>query len=286
MKISGKELAHEVYEDIQKKLIFLTEKNIVPHLIIVKSSNIDAVNNYIGQKIKKGEKVGVKVEVVELDNNDCKHKEQIKEKIIQTNKSLKNHGIIFQKPGHLCIDEEVESLVDTDKDVDGFLKHSSHKPPVYMGVIKVLGSIFRLSGKKLISFLKKKNIVLIGKGKTGGGTIISGLKQDKFDIDMLKIIDSKSNAKERIKYIRRADIIISAVGKQNPVDFHLFSKKTTLIDIGVHFDSNNKIKGDFNEEDIKGRVSNYTTTPGGIGALTVAYLMNNVVNAAWRTVKN
>lgn len=286
MKISGKELAEEVYEDIQKKLMLLKRKKIVPKLIIVKSSNIDAVNNYIGQKIKKGEKIGIKVEVVELSRHECEDKKQIKEKILQINKSSKNHGIIFQKPSHVQINEEMESLINTNKDVDGFLEGSSHKPPVYRGVIKVLGAIFKMSGRKLISHLKKKKIVLIGKGKTGGGTVISGLKQDRFDIDMLKIIDSKSNIKEKTKYIRRANIIISAVGKQNPVDFHLFSKKTILIDIGVHFDEQNKIKGDFNEEDIVNCVNYYTTTPGGIGALTVAYLMDNVVNAALNTIIN
>ena len=59
-----------------------------------------------------------------------------------------------------------------------------------------------------------------------------------------------------------------------------------LIDIGVHFDERNKIKGDFNEEDIQDKVAHYTTTPGGIGALTVAYLMDNVVNAAIHTIIN
>lgn len=286
MRISGKELAGEVYEDIQKKLTILKGKSIFPKLIIVKSSNIDAVNNYIGQKVKKGEKVGIKVEVLELDDNDCKDKEQIRENIIQINQSSKNHGIIFQKPSNALIDEEIESLIDTNKDVDGFLGKSAHKPPVYRGVIKVLEKIFNLKGKKLISFLKTKKIVLIGKGKTGGQTVISGLKIDGFDVGQLRIIDSKTSRNTIKEYISDADIIISAVGKSNPVDFTLFSKKAILIDIGVHFDKQNKIKGDYNEGDIKEQVDYYTTTPGGIGVLTVAYLIDNVVNAAMNTIIN
>lgn len=221
-----------------------------------------------------------------LNEDECGQREQIIKRIVNINKSLVNHGVIFQKPSNIQIDEEMEKLIDVKKDVDGFLEKSSHKPPVYRGVIKVLEKIFSLKEKKFISYLKKKNIVLIGKGKTGGQTIISGLKKDGFDITLLKIIDSKTSEAKKNKYIKDADIIISAVGKQNPVDFHLFDKKAILIDIGVHFDENNRIMGDFSEEDIGNRVSFYTTTPGGIGAMTVANLMDNVVNAAIDTIRN
>ena len=280
MKISGSELAEEVYGDIQKKLLELKKRKIVPKLVIIKSSNITAVNNYIGQKIKKGKMVGIDVEVLDLDDNKCKCRNKVRNKIIQVNKSSKNHGIILQKPSNVQIDEEMESLINIYKDVDGFSEKTPFKPPVYRGVIKVLEKIYGVKNKKLISLLKTKKIILVGKGKTGGQTVISGLKKDHFDIQKLKIIDSKTSVSKKAKYLENADIVISAVGKSNPVNFRQFSKKTILIDIGVHFDKQNKIKGYFDEEDLMDRVNYYTTTPGGIGALTVAYLMHNVVEAA------
>lgn len=286
MKVSGKELALLVYEGISKKLIVLKRKQIVPKLVILKSSNIAAVNNYVGQKIKKGEKVGIKVEVIQLNEGECADKKLIKEKIMRINGSSTNHGIIFQKPGHAQLNDEMESLVDMNKDVDGFLAKSFHKPPVYRGVIRVLENILNIKGKKLIAHLKTKKIVLIGKGKTGGQTIISGLKKDGYNMSLLNIIDSKTSADKKKEYISHADIIISAVGKSNPIDFRLLPQKAILIDIGVHFNEQNKIKGDFNEEDIKERVSHYTTTPGGIGALTVAYLMDNVIDSAMNIITN
>lgn len=286
MKISGKELASEVYQDIQKKMLLLQHNGIIPKLIIIKSSNVDAVNNYIGQKVKKGKKVGVEVEVVEINEADCKNRNQVQKKIIELNKSSDIHGIIFQKPSNPQIDEAMEKFIGTHKDVDGFLKNSFHKPPVYRGVTKVLENIFNVKGHGFIAYLKTKKVVLIGKGKTGGQTIISGLKADGFNMDILTIIDSKTSKDKKKKYLINADIIISAVGKLNPVDSNLFPKESILIDIGVHFDERNKIRGDFNEVDIQDRVDYYTTTPGGIGALTVAYLMDNVVNAAVHNVIN
>ena len=81
-------------------------------------------------------------------------------KIVEINKSSAHHGIIFQKPGNAFINDEIEDLIDGDKDVDGFLKKSSHKPPVYRGVIKVLEKVFGVTNGNLISLLKTKNIVL------------------------------------------------------------------------------------------------------------------------------
>jgi methylenetetrahydrofolate dehydrogenase (NADP+)/methenyltetrahydrofolate cyclohydrolase len=286
MKLVGKELAVDVYKDIQKKIVLLGKAQIIPRLVIVKSLNIDAVNNYIYQKVKKGKKIGINVEILELSNSDCNNRKRIQNMIVELSSKKTIHGIIFQKPSNVHVNDELEHYIAESKDVDGFLLNSFHKPPVYRGVMKVLGTIFNLSDKKLIPFLKNKSIVLIGKGKTGGGTVIAGLKKDGFNIELLTIIDSKTSEIDKVKCINRADIIISAVGKQNPVDFHLFPKKAILIDIGVHFSEQNKIKGDFNEEDIKSRVTYYTTTPGGLGALTVAYLMDNTVNSALQTITN
>lgn len=280
MKIIGKELAVKIYEEMSKKIQRLKMEKITPQLIIVKSKDIAAVNNYIRQKIRKGEKVGVSVKVVEFKDADFKNIHMVKKCIMDMNKLSTVHGIIFQKPGDMRINDEIENCVDPDKDVDGFLDNSPHRPPVYRGVMKVLSTVFKMSHRELIAHLKKKNIVLIGKGKTGGGTVISGFKRDGFDVSTLKIIDSKTKEEDKARQIKNANIIISAVGKPNPVDFHDFSKDAIIIDIGVHFDENNKIKGDFDEEDIKNRVAYYTTTPGGIGALTVAYLMDNTVSKA------
>lgn len=286
MKISGRELVNDIYIDIKKKVDYLKSNKIIPKLLIVKSSNLDAVNNYIEQKIKKGRQVGIAVEVLSLNESECKDRKRIEDKVRLLNLSSENHGIIFQKPSNLQIDEAMESLIGGSKDVDGFLVNSLHKPPVYRGVLKVLEKIYGAKDKTLILLLKKKKIVLIGKGKTGGQTIISGLQKDLYNTKQLRIIDTKTPLAKKNKYIREADIIISAVGKNNPVDFNLFSHNAILIDIGVHFDSQNKIKGDFNEGDIKKQVEYYTTTPGGIGAMTVAYLMDNVANAAVKSINN
>lgn len=283
MKISGSELAQKVYLDIQRKVSALNNQDIHPQLVIVKSADIASVNNYVKQKISKGEKMGIKVKLLTWDDSVLGNYDALKQMVVLMNQSPAVHGLIFQKPGDERIDEAIERLVDPLKDVDGFLPNSGHEPPTYRGVKLILGQIFKES---LLDSLRNKQMVIVGKGKTGGKPIINGLLKDTVPEKNIKVIDSKTDSDERRSILESADIVISAVGKQNPVDYRFFSRKTVLIDIGVHFDENNKIKGDFDEEDIKDRVGYYTTTPGGIGALTVAFLMDNVVNAALKAIIN
>lgn len=295
MKISGKQLAERVYVGIQQKISRLKNESIHPQLVIVKSGNVASVNNYVKQKIQKGEKIGIKVKLLTWDDSILVDNKALKQMILLMNQSKAVHGLIFQKPGDERIDETIENLIDPLKDVDGFLPNSRHEPPTFRGVKLVLQQIFKRSLPRnqnvqelrgLLNSLRKKQIVIVGKGKTGGGPIINGLLKNKVPKKNIKVIDSKTSVNDRRSMTETADIVVSAVGKADPVDYHFFSKKTILIDIGVHFDKDNKIKGDFDEEDIKDRVGYYTTTPGGIGALTVAFLMDNVVNAALKTIKN
>ena len=286
MKISGKEIGAEIYDEVYKKYTILRKNKIVPHLMIIKSCDSSAIDNYIGQKITKAKKIGVQVEVLELTNADFKDLNLVYKKISDINTSPKLHGIIFQKPSNTLVNDNMEKLIDPKKDVDGFLQNTFYKPPVYRGVIRVLEKIYSKKSAILISYLSTKKITLLGKGKTGGQTIITGLQKDGFKMSHLQVIDSKTSIGEIHTLISKAHIIISAVGKKNPVDYTLFPKKAILIDIGVHFDKQNKIKGDFDEADIKDRVDFYTTTPGGIGATTVAYLMDNVINSAIMGVKS
>lgn len=276
MKISGRELAKKIYEEIKAETAALKVQYIFPKLIIVKSAKSEAVSSYVRQKVKKGAMIGIEVEVFEPSSAILKNRILFRKTIVGFNSSKKIHGIIFQKPSDPRIDEECESWIDLSKDVDGFLLNSSYEPPTYRGVKRVLKEIYK---KNIEWILRKKHIVIIGKGKTGGMPILQGLYKDKVPETKIKIIDSKTPEVHRKFWIKHADLVISAVGKLNPVDYRYFSKRTILIDIGVHFNDKGKIQPDFDEGDIHTKVSYYTTTPGGIGALTVAYLMDNVIRS-------
>ena len=280
MKISGRIIAKELYEELYSDVVALAKKNIIPHLVIIKSVDIEAVNNYIGQKIKKGEQSGVKVTVIDI-SHDTLDINKVKNQISKLNADPSIHGIIFQKPSAPIIDETFDELIDPIKDVDGFRSDSIHLGPVYLGVRKVLERIFVSEGHiPVIGYLKTLDIVIIGKGKTGGKPVISGLKKDDCSDDHIHVIDSQTTEETKERWVKHADVIVSAVGKINPVPVSWLPSACILIDVGVHFNEQNEIQSDFNKDEINDKVAYYTSSPGGIGALTVVYLLKNVVDSA------
>jgi methylenetetrahydrofolate dehydrogenase (NADP+)/methenyltetrahydrofolate cyclohydrolase len=274
MKLLGKDVVESVCEQTRENAEDLRAKHIVPTLVIVKSQDSEDVNSYINQKVKKGTELGVNVKVVEYPANVLADKSLLTAEVLKLNADKNIHGILFQKPSHPNVNDTVEQLVDPAKDVDGFLPDSPHKPPVYLAVMRFLKRIYQ---KEYPEVLQSKSFVIIGKGKTGGGPIIDGLKKD--GINSVHVIDSKTAPEDRTKYLKFASVIVSAVGVHNPVDPALIPEQSIVIDFGVHFEDG-KIQPDFLEHDIQERAAYYTTTPGGVGVLTVAYLMDNVVNAA------
>lgn len=287
MKISGQPLAQELYSLQLQRISALKEKDIVPHLAIVQSNQSDAVSSYIQQKIKTGETIGVDVEVVDFSPELLSDPQNVKDAITRLNARPEVHGIILQKPSHAFVNEEVEQLIDPVKDIDGFRSNSSHTHPIYLSVVRVLQAIITdkfhgtsFNKTELFNHLKSYSFVVVGKGKTGGGPVISGLQKDGIPADKIKVVDSKTTQYEKEQWLREADVVISAVGSSQSAGAHLFSSKTILIDIGIHFDKEKNIRGDYDEEAVKDIVAYYTTTPGGIGSLIVAYLMDNVITAA------
>ena len=120
--------------------------------------------------------------------------------------------------------------------------------------------------------LKNKKIVIVGQGATGGIPI--GKTLNYFKINYIGI-NSKTENKE--KYYQEADIIITAVGKKI-IEPSMLKPGVILINIGLRKE-NEKLKGDYDEKEIKNIASFYTKTPGGIGPIDVTYLYKNLIDA-------
>ena len=124
-------------------------------------------------------------------------------------------------------------------------------------------------------------IVVLGKGPTGGGSIIKYLRELGFHPTL---IDSKTENPDELT--KKADIIISAVGKPNIITPQNIKKGVTLIGVGIARDDDGKLHGDYNEENIKNLAAFYTPTPGGVGPVNVAMLLYNLIEATKEQIKN
>jgi len=195
-------------------------------------------------------------------------------------------GVIIQQPLPSALaTETIYQYIPKEKEIEGHHPKNLFLPPIGLAVLTVLKSIFLggqinskiiINPKKDLNFfhrkLKNKKIVIVGQGITGGLPI--GKTFNYFKINYIGV-NSKTENKEN--YYQQADIIITAVGKKVIFPQNL-KPGVILINVGLRKE-NGKLKGDYDEKEIKNIASFYTPTPGGIGPIDVAYLYKNLVDA-------
>jgi len=287
MKIDGKQIASEILENLKKRVGELKKKKIIPKLTIIILGNDPASLAYVRQKELKAKGIGIKTTILHLP--DKTSQTSLLKKIQQFNNDSNIHGIIVQQP--LPTDISLESIINAielKKDVDGFHPDSHFQMPIAMAVLKILertseatelACLTGVAGTKtrhqtLIDWLKTKKIIIVGKGETGGKPIAKMFEKMKIPFTT---IDSKTEKPKNLT--KKADIIITAVGKENIIKPQMIKKGVILIDIGISRGKSAKLMGDYDQSKIKNIASFYTPTPGGIGPINVAMLLQNLVLA-------
>jgi len=287
MIIDGKKLAETVHEFTRIKHEDLKSNGLHPKIAIVTVGPEASWEAYVGQKIKFAEKLGLEKVLVNLKKED-------EATLHETVKNLNNDptvtGIIVQRPLPKSFDQDVvTNLVSPEKDIDGFRKDSKHEVPVWLAVKRILEEAYTMSSrsdldtrsdlaskphpKDFQTWLKEKNVVVIGKGESAGKLIIKGL----YSLDILpKVIDSKTKKPDLIQ--KEADIIICCAGRQ-VVEAENLKEGVVLIGVGITRGEDNILYGDYDENEIKDIASFYTPTPGGVGPLNLAFLFSNLINA-------
>ena len=276
VRLSGKDIAEKVYQSLRIRVGELQKKGITPHLVVFLIGENPASVAYVRQKQTKGEEIGCKVTVFRLSESITT--EELEKKVKELNEDPTVHGILIQRPvpDHVDI-EKLELLTNPEKDIDGFHPDSPYTFPIPMAVMKILEETHELEQDKqyFSDWLNSKKIIIIGKGPTGGGPIMTEFAKQNIDYHL---IDSKTTNREEL--LKNADIIISAVGKESVIKAEELKQGIILIGVGILRGADGKLHGDYNEEDVDSIASYYTTTPGGVGPVNVAMLFENVLTAA------
>lgn len=255
MKINCLAIRDEIAAELKKNSGF-------GRLAIILCGQNPASKQYVKNKILKAEELGIATTLFQSTNQL-----EIEAKIKSWNRDFAISGIILQRPTPALIDEDkLQNLIDPQKDVDGLSIFSAHVSPVVLAVQKVMDY---LKNKHQQTF---NRIVVVGKGITGGKPIYEHLKQNaNFQV---KQIDSKTANPDLL--LKEADLIISCVGKPLIVRHDNIKKGAVLIGVGQHQNPKTGLwQGDYDENDIKNTAGFYTPTPGGIGPLTVIFLLKN-----------
>lgn len=272
--MDGKKVAEKTYEDLEVRINKLKENNIFPTLAVVIVGNDEASQVYVRNKAKMCEKLQIGSKVIACEENIS---EKELEKIIKDLNNDQNiHGILIQAPLPKHLDAlKIFDIVSKEKDVDGFniynvgalsLNKKGFIPCTVKGIIKIL-EYYNIN-------VTSKNIVIIGRSNIVGKPLANYLINH--DATVTVCHSKTSNLSEITK---QADILISATGTANLVKKDYVKNGAIVIDVGINR-NNNKLCGDVNFEEVSQIASHITPVPGGVGPMTIAMLMENVIVAA------
>ncbi|MCD6421845.1 bifunctional 5,10-methylenetetrahydrofolate dehydrogenase/5,10-methenyltetrahydrofolate cyclohydrolase [bacterium] len=246
---------------IKKELLphwqkFRASADCSPELLIFHSPHPSA-EAFLKSKRKRAKEAGIKIRALPYSS-------ATKKEILRANKTPRITGIVLQLPLPSTKEEELLYLVEPLKDVDGFFS-KFFVPPVVKAVLRFLEEI---------PDWRKKRILVAGQGPFVGQEILRFLQREN------EKVQGVENASALRALLPKTEILISCVGKPNLVKAKEIAHLEAIIDVGF-CRLNGKVCGDVPEE-IKAKLPFFTPVPGGVGPLTVAYLMENVWDAFWR----
>ena len=272
--IDGKSLANKIIGEIKKDIDKIIQTNQrPPGLAVILVGNDPASSIYVGKKEKVCNAIGIKSIVKKYD--DTITEKALIDEILLLNKDDSVDGILIQLPLPMYINQRnIIEAVRPEKDVDGFhpinignlfLGYNTFVPCTPLGIIKLL-DFYNIE-------IKSKRVVVLGRSNIVGRPLIPLLLQRDATIT---ICHSKTINLPEVT--RKADIIISAIGKPNYVQREFIGNGAVVIDVGINR-VDGKITGDVSFDDVKNVASFITPVPGGVGPMTIAMLMHNTLKA-------
>lgn len=283
MQIDGKKIANFLEKEIKKDVKKLKKNK--PSLTVFLIGDSPSQLSFVKIKSQVAKKLGIGYKLIHIKStpNFISLANKIKEEVNKPDVT----GIIIQQPlpAQLSTDS-IYDYIPRVKEIEGHRKKSLFYPPIGLAILTLIKYLYsgKKTDKRLIvdlkkdsSFFKKtfknKKVVLLGRGITGGKPIGHVLQELK-----INYININSQTSNREEYLLAADVIISAVGKK-VIDPSVIKPEVVLLNVGLRKE-NDKLKGDYDEGEIKNIASYYTPTPGGIGPIDVLYLFKNLVDAA------
>lgn len=266
--LDGKKLANKILKDLKEKTQPLSKK---PSLAVILANDNPSSKIYVSSKEKCAIELGYQSLIYKFDNTVTQGK--LISLIHELNQNKDVNGILIQLPlfKHLDAQQLIE-IINPKKDVDGF--HPINVGRLNCGlkpyaICCTPKGIMRIFEEYKIN-LKGKNVIVIGRSNIVGKPLIPLLLGKDATVSV-----AHSKTKNLKEITKTKDIIISATGIANLVTADMVKKGAIVIDVGISKQTNLKIMGDVNFEEVKNIASYITPVPGGVGPMTIASLMEN-----------
>lgn len=280
MILDGKSLAKTIRADLQKRVTKLTANlNRTPLLVTIQVGNDPASTTYVNMKAKACADIGMRSrQIVFPDASEMTTKDVIN-KIRELNRDSEVDGILLQHPVPEHIDERAcFDAIAIEKDVDGVTAAGFGKLAMGVNVYAAAtpAAIMTILEHYQIE-VAGKNAVVIGRSPILGKPVASMLLNADATVTICH-----SKTKNLPEIIKKADIVIGAVGKPNFIKDNWLKDDAVIIDAGYHPDLKT---GDIELGSIKQRAKAYTPVPGGVGPMTITMLIAQTITAAEKTCK-
>ena len=273
--ISGKEVSQKVKDEIKSQTKLLKDKGISVKLAVIIVGDDPASHIYVKNKKKACEYVGFESLEYALDENTSE--EELLELIDKLNKDKTVNGILCQLPLPKHIDEKkIIDSISPLKDVDAF--HPVNVGKIMIGDYEFLpctpAGIMRLIESTSYD-VSGKDCVIIGRSNIVGKPMAMLMLHKNATVTICH--SRTKNIEEKIK---KADIVIAAVGIPKFVKGDMVKDGALVIDVGINRTSDGKLCGDVDFDEISKKASFITPVPGGVGPMTISMLMQNTLKAA------
>lgn len=279
--IDGKQLAKKIRANLKIECEELKAQGINPKLAVIMVGDNPASKVYVRNKSRACNEVGIEYQEYLLPENATQ--KELLELIKKLNQDKEINGILLQSPlpQHLNINEAFKTITYS-KDVDGFTPASVGKLCIGeetfisctpYGVIKMF--------EEYNIDLKGKNVVILGRSNIVGKPLIQCCLQKDATVTVCH-----SKTENLSEYTKKADVIIAAIGKAKFLTADMVKDGVVIIDVGINRQDDGKLVGDVDFENVSKKASFITPVPGGVGPMTIAMLMNNVIKAAKEQQKN
>lgn len=277
--INGKEIAQKVVDEVQKDVAKLKERGITPGLAVILVGENPASKLYVNIKKKVAVKAGMNSFVFEMDESVST--EEILNKITELNTSQDVHGILVQLPLPKHIDSvKIINTIAPKKDVDGFTVENVGK------LVTKQDALFPCTPQGCLHLIKSvqpdiagMHAVVVGRSNIVGKPMADLLLHENCAVTT---IHSKTKTPEAIA--KTADILVVAAGKPGLVNRNWVKEGAIVIDVGiskVNKDGVEALSGDVDFESIQPIAKAITPVPGGVGPMTIAYLLKNTIKATY-----
>lgn len=271
--LDGKKLSQRIFDELGAEVSAIKKKIRLGVVVVGKDPVIE---RFVAQKKKAAEEIGIDVRIYKFDEKITTN--ELRKRIAELVHEPHNTGVIIQLPlpGHIN-KQYILNAITPEKDVDAlssraigsFIVGKSTIMPPVAGAIKALLEEYEIA-------YQNKHAAILGVGNLVGRPVALWLLREGVSFS---VITQDLDHPEQL--LHKADIVISGIGKPHLVKGDMLKNGAIIIDAGTS-ESSGKLVGDVDSVSVANKASHLTPVPGGVGPVTVAMLLKNLVALAAR----